>query len=341
MSLLGNVLAIGERLPMPDPMSRAAIRWLVARSGKQLADVAPDATMAFARAMRTLPIATDTILANRQHYEVPTEFFELVLGPQLKYSCCLFSDPQMGLADAEAHALAETATRAALEDGQRVLELGCGWGSLSLWVARRFPKSSITCVSNSHTQRNYIERRMALEGLSNLTVVTADMNSFATARHFDRIVSVEMFEHMSNWHELLKRIGGWLAPDGRLFIHVFAHRSSPYRFTQASEGDWIGEHFFSGGIMPSHDLLRACVGMFEIEAEWRWKGDHYRRTAESWLANFDKNVDQIDKILESTYGAQAALWHRRWRLFFLATAGLFGFNNGDDWGVSHYRLSAH
>jgi len=340
MTLLGGLLAIGERLPLPDPMSRAAIHWLVARTGKQLAETPPDVTAGFARTMDALPIAADTNLANRQHYEVPTEFFKLVLGPQLKYSCCRFDDPPSSLAAAEERALAETVRNADIADGQQIIDLGCGWGSLSLWMARRFPHSRILSISNSHTQRAHIEKQIASEGLSNIRVVTADMNAFTTEDRFDRIVSVEMFEHMANWPELLRKIHGWLAPDGRLFIHVFAHKASPYRFNQANDGDWIGQHFFTGGVMPSHDLLRLCAGQFAVEEEWRWNGDHYRRTAEAWLANFDNNADQIGRVLERTYGHQAALWHRRWRLFFLATAGLFGFNHGDDWGVSHYRLRA-
>lgn len=340
MTLLGGLLALGERLPLPDPLSCAAIHWLVARTGKQLAATPPDVTADFARAMDALPIAADTNLANRQHYEVPTEFFELVLGPQLKYSCCRFDEPPSSLAAAEERALAETVQNADIADGQQIVDLGCGWGSLSLWMARRFPHARILSVSNSHTQRAHIERQIAGEGLSNIRVVTADMNAFTTEDRFDRIVSVEMFEHMANWPELLRKIHRWLAPDGRLFIHVFAHKASPYRFSQADDGDWIGQHFFTGGLMPSRDLLRLCAGQFVVEKEWRWNGDHYRRTAEAWLANFDNNADQIGRVLEATYGRQAALWHRRWRLFFLATAGLFGFNHGDDWGVSHYRLRA-
>lgn len=338
MSLLGSVLTLGEKLPLPDPMSRAAVHWLVQRTGKRLAEAPFDLTVDFARTMEALPIAVDTIVANHQHYEVPTEFFELVLGPQLKYSCCRFDEPQMGLAAAEEHALAETAQNADVADGQQIIDLGCGWGSLSLWMARRFPHARILSVSNSLTQRAHIERQIARDGLANIRVVTADMNAFTTQNRFDRVVSVEMFEHMANWPGLLRKIHEWLEPDGRLFVHVFAHKASPYRFSQADDGDWIGQHFFTGGTMPSHDLLRLCARQFAIEKEWRWNGGHYRRTAEAWLANFDANADRIDRVLEATYGNQAALWRRRWRLFFLATAGLFGFNHGNDWGVSHYRL---
>lgn len=339
MSLLGNTIALAERLPLPDSLSAAAIDWLVSRTKESLSQAPVDATSAFAKSMRDLPVAVSTVLANRQHYELPTEFFKLVLGPRLKYSCCLFTDPNMSLLAAEDLALAETARNAALNDGQRVLDLGCGWGSLSIWMAKRFPRSSILSVSNSHSQHDHLERLKRTDGLSNLTVLTADMNSFATDQRFDRIVSVEMFEHMSNWHELLRRMQNWLAPNGRVFLHVFTHKSCPYRFDHRDDRDWIGQHFFTGGIMPSHNLLRACCEKFEVEAEWRWSGENYQRTAQAWLANFDARSDQVSPILARVYGPQAAVWHRRWRLFFLATARLFGFNSGNDWGVSHYRLA--
>ena len=338
MSLVGKTLAVGERLPLPDTMARAAMQWLVSRTQQQLDTVQPSATLDFARAMKELPVAASTAVANAQHYEVPTDFFELVLGPRLKYSCCLFPNPQTNLPEAEDLALAETARHASLADGQRILELGCGWGSLALWMAGRYPKARILAVSNSVTQRRYIERQAALRGLSNLRVVTADMNAFTTSDRFDRIVSVEMFEHMSNWPQLLRRINGWLADDGRLFVHVFAHTASPYRFDAADDRDWIARHFFTGGIMPSRALLGACAELFDIEQEWRWNGQHYARTAKLWRASLDANAQKVGVVLREAYGSDAALWQRRWRLFFLATEVLFGFNQGNDWGVSHYRL---
>lgn len=339
MSIVGRALDLGERLPLPDTISRAAIKWIIGRTQQRLAS-AVDVTPGFSLGMRGLPIAAATAQANEQHYELPTEFFELALGPQLKYSCCLFSDDQSDLAVAEECALAETAANAALADGQQILELGCGWGSLSLWMAGRFPNARILSVSNSYTQRDYIECQAAAWELSNLKVVTADMNDFTTNGPFDRVISVEMFEHMSNWPELLSRIHDWLDPDGRLFIHVFSHTTSPYRFDASDDRDWIARHFFTGGIMPSHGLLRACADLFEVEAEWRWNGENYARTARAWLANLDANSESVTAILEKTYGPRARLWLRRWRLFFLATEGLFGFNHGNDWGVSQYRLKS-
>jgi cyclopropane-fatty-acyl-phospholipid synthase len=278
--------------------------------------------------------------ANAQHYEIPAAFFALVLGPRRKYSCCLYARGTETLAEAEALALDETIAHADLRDGQTILELGCGWGSLSLAMAARFPKADITAVSNSASQRAFIETEAATRGLRNLTVVTADMNDFTPSGRFERIVSVEMFEHMTNWRALLSRMSGWLQPGGRLFLHVFSHRSQPYRFDHTDKTDWIAQHFFTGGIMPSHDLIRQFDDIFTLDEAWQWSGRHYQRTARDWLANFDANSEAIDVILQDVYGRDAALWKRRWRLFFLATEGLFGHAGGQEWGVSHYRLRA-
>jgi cyclopropane-fatty-acyl-phospholipid synthase len=344
MTLLAAATTLFERMPLPDAVSRAGVDFLVGRTSRRLASPDPAAVSAFARAMARRPIAEHVEAANAQHYEVPAEFFELVLGPQRKYSSCLYDesglrdDSGASLAAAEERALSETAAHADLADGQRILELGCGWGSLSLWMARRYPAARIVAVSNSQSQRRFIETKAAAEGLSNLSVVTADMNAFAPPQVFDRIVSVEMFEHIANWRALLARARGWLAPDGRLFIHVFSHRHSPYAFDHADKADWIAQHFFTGGVMPSHDLIREFPDLFTVEADWRWDGVHYARTLLDWLVNFDRNEDAIAPILRATYGADARLWKRRWRLFFLASAGLFGHRDGREWAVSHYRL---
>jgi cyclopropane-fatty-acyl-phospholipid synthase len=225
-----------------------------------------------------------------------------------------------------------------LADGQSILELGCGWGSLSLWMARLYPNSKIIAVSNSHSQRMYIQGEGAARGLKNLSVLTADMNGFDPRQQFDRIVSVEMFEHMMNWRELIGRLRSWLEPDGRFFMHVFSHRCGAYLFDRTDEEDWIAQHFFTGGVMPSHHLIRQYSDLFEVEKEWRWSGEHYQRTALDWLANFDKHRAEIERILRDVYGADTALWMRRWRWFFLATSGLFGYAGGSEWGVSHYRM---
>jgi len=342
MSLTSIATRAVERTPLPDAITRLGVGYLVGRARRQLGagSGGAEAEAEFVRGMQARPIAENTAEANAQHYEVPAEFFRLVLGPHLKYSSGLYRDAATSLAQAEADALAETCLHADLADGQDVLELGCGWGSLSLWMARCYPASRITSVSNSRSQKAAIDAAAQAQGLTNLTVVTADMNEFKTETLFDRVVSVEMFEHMSNWQGLLARVAIWLKPTGRLFLHVFTHAGAPYRFDHADGDDWIAQHFFTGGIMPSHGLIRRFPELFEVEAEWRWSGDHYRRTANDWLANFDRNAAAIDVILRETYDVDAALWRRRWRLFFLATAGLFGERGGDVWGVSHYRLLA-
>jgi cyclopropane-fatty-acyl-phospholipid synthase len=340
LSLTALATLAAERAPLPDPLARLGVGLLVGRARRQLESGTAEAEEAFARAMPAHAIAENPAAANAQHYEVPAAFFRHVLGPHLKYSSCLYDEGGVSLAQAEARALQETCLHADLADGQDILELGCGWGSLSLWMAARYPASRITAVSNSASQRASIEADARARGLSNLSVITADMNAFEPHGRFDRVVSVEMFEHMSNWRELLARVAAWLKPSGRLFLHVFTHRTSPYRFNLADRDDWIAQHFFTGGIMPSHGLIRQFPDLFEVEAEWRWSGDHYRRTAEHWLENFDRNAAAIDVILKETYGADATVWRRRWRLFFLATAGLFGEQGGSVWGVSHYRLRA-
>jgi len=337
MNPIAAAIRAVEATPLPDPVTRAGIDFLVGSRLRSLAS-APNIDAAFALAMSAHPIAEHTDVANQQHYELPPRFFELTLGPRRKYSCCLYPTGKETLAEAETRALEETIAHADLADGQTILELGCGWGSLTLFMARRFPNARIVAVSNSAPQRRHIEAQAEAAGLANLRVVTADMNDFQPTDRFDRIVSVEMFEHMANWKALLGRARSWLNPDGRLFLHVFSHRSQPYRFDRNDRTDWIAQHFFTGGIMPSHGLIHHFLDCFAIEEQWRWSGRHYQRTAEQWLACFDANRAEIDAVLRDVYGDQARLWRRRWRLFYLATAGLFGHANGEEWGVSHYRL---
>jgi cyclopropane-fatty-acyl-phospholipid synthase len=339
MSIVQTMIEVGENVPWPDTLTRAAINWLVGRTRRTLSGSSTDADHRFARDMAPYPIAVNVEEANAQHYEIPAGLFELVLGPQRKYSCCLYNAGTDTLAAAEERALDVSAEHAALADGQRILELGCGWGSLSLWMARQYPSARITSVSNSHSQRAFIAATARTQGLSNLDVVTADMNDLTPAGRFDRVVSVEMFEHMANWRPLLQRMRDCLEPDGRMFMHVFTNTHASYRFAADDKNDWIAQHYFTGGIMPSHDLIRFFPDCFTVDAEWRWNGRHYQRTAQDWLRNFDRNADAIFEILKGVYGRDARLWQRRWRLFFLATAGLFGHAGGEEWGVSHYRLT--
>jgi cyclopropane-fatty-acyl-phospholipid synthase len=339
MSFITPLITAFEAAPAPDFMRRAAINLLVDGARRSLSGPQAMDGARFAEEMDGRPIAEHADAANAQHYEVPAALFEKALGPNLKYSCCLFPTGRETLAEAEEAALIETAARAGLEDGHEILELGCGWGSLSLWMAATFPGSRITSVSNSASQRAFIEARARERDLSNLTVVTCDMNAFDTDKgRYDRVVSIEMFEHMANWRALLGRVRRWLKPDGRLFLHVFTHRAHPYRFNLDDPTDWIGKYFFSGGIMPSHDLAFQFPDLFTVEADWRWNGEHYARTARAWLERFDAAREALTPVLKATYGAEAGLWRTRWRLFFLATEGLFGHAGGEEWGVSHYLM---
>jgi cyclopropane-fatty-acyl-phospholipid synthase len=338
MSFISSIIGTAERVPLPDLVIRAAIQRLCSRTATRLARGNAESDAVFADEMAARAIAGHTDTASSQHDEVPAAFFGTVLGPNRKYSSCFYKQPRSTLQEAEEEALRQTVEHADLADGQSILELGCGWGSLSLWMARQFTHSDIAAVSNSPSQRQYIETEAAARGLNNLRVITSDVNVFDPQRRFDRIVSVEMFEHMMNWRESLSRVKSWLAPDGRFFMHIFTHRSGAYLFDRADGEDWIAQHFFTGGVMPSHHLIRQYADLFEVEKEWRWSGTHYQRTALDWLDNFDSHRDEIEGILRDVYGSDTALWMRRWRWFFLATAGLFGYADGSEWGVSHFRM---
>ena len=335
--------AILERDVLPDPLVRAGIRQILRRRLREERERDEDRQRQklerFVAELRSSPIAVQTGAANAQHYEVPAEFFALVLGPRMKYSCGLW-DGQRSLVGAEDAMLAVTCERAELTDGQRILDLGCGWGSLTLYMAERFPGASIVAVSNSASQRLFIERRAADRGLQNVRVVTADMNDFAPADRFDRVVSVEMFEHMRNYATLLARVAAWLAADGKLFIHIFSHCRFAYPYEVRGPSDWMAEHFFSGGTMPSDDLLYHFQDHLAIEAHWRIGGTHYQHTANAWLAKMDANRAAVDDVFARVYGPGAVTqWRARWRMFFMACAELFGYRGGTEWMVSHYRFA--
>jgi cyclopropane-fatty-acyl-phospholipid synthase len=336
-------IALAERGWIPDPLVRAGIRRLLRERLVAESARAADPEAALDRLVREMArseVAPVPQLANRQHYEVPAEFYEVVLGRHLKYSSGLWAPGAASLDEAEAAMLALTCERAGLADGQRILDLGCGWGSLTLFAAERHPGARITAVSNSASQGAFIRARAAARGLGNVEVVTADMNRFAPAGRFDRVVSVEMFEHMRNWPELLRRVRGWLEPGGRLFVHVFAHRRLAYPFEVDGDGDWMARHFFTGGLMPSHDLLSRLAGPFQVEARWLVPGTHYQRTAEAWLERLDAGWPRAVAALERALPrGEAELQARRWRIFFLACAELFGFAGGQEWVVSHHRLA--
>ena len=290
--------------------------------------------------LRSSAIAIETDAANRQHYELPPAFFQLCLGKHLKYSSCFWDETTPDLASAEARMLALCSERAELADGQRILELGCGWGSLTLWMAQRFPCSKITAVSNSIPQREYILARCRELGIDNVQVITCDVNALELeVGEFDRVVSIEMFEHMRNYQQLLAHIGQWLVPGGKLFVHIFCHRDLLYPFEAQGEDNWMGRHFFTGGLMPAADTLLHFQDELSIEQRWLLSGQHYERTANAWLDNQDRNRDAVLDILERAYGKpQGKLWNQRWRMFWMACAELFGYDEGREWMVAHYRF---
>lgn len=316
-------LRLAEAGIVPDGVVRPAIRWLNVLKLRELSRVELSTVL---RRLDESPIAVHCDLANQQHYAVPPEFFQLVLGPRLKYSCCWWDRGTTDLAAAEEAMLDLYCHRARLEDGQAVLDLGCGWGSLALYLAGRFPSSRILALSNSSEQRTFIEARAP----SNLTVVTCDVNDFAPSERFDRIVSIEMLEHVRNYGRLFPRLAESLEPGGLLFTHVFCHREHAYLFDARSEADWIERNFFSGGVMPSAHLLAYRCAPLVPEAFWPVPGHHYEKTANAWLARLDARADQALELL----GSRRALV--QWRLFFLACAELFGYRGGSEWMVAHH-----
>ena len=341
MSLTNFFIDLAERGIVPDFLIRAGIRSLCK---KRLQQCHADDCEKNAELNEKYIVDSDnskmavlTDKANEQHYEVPAEFYRYALGKNFKYSCCYYESEKDSLDDAEDRALELTCLHAKLENGQTVLELGCGWGSLSLWMAKNYPDSKITSISNSNSQREYILGQANERGLKNLEVRTEDINEFETKNSFDRVVSVEMFEHVRNHRELFKRIHGWLNPGGKLFTHVFCHRSSSYPFEVEGEDDWMSKHFFSGGTMPADELFIRISGQLELENRWRWSGEHYAKTSEDWVTNIDNARSEILKLFSRDLSmAESHRTFHRWRIFFLACAETFGFRNGQEWWVSHY-----
>ena len=346
MQVTSLAISWSERGLVPDYAIRAGIRRLVERRLEEIraddCEIGAEHESRFVEHMNAAPIALMPELANQQHYEVPAEFFRHCLGRHCKYSACYWASDTQSLDQAEALALQLTCEHAALADHQQILELGCGWGSLTLWMAEHYPHSDIVAVSNSNSQREYIMAEAGRRGLPNVRVVTCDMNNFKPAdfgisHAFDRIVSVEMFEHMRNYHLLYARIHDWLVPGGRFFKHIFVHRLTPYAFEAAGDDDWMSRFFFSGGIMPSDDLPLRFQDKLKLLRLWRWDGTHYEKTANAWLANMDAAAEQIRPILETTYGEQdAEMWRNRWRIFYMSCAELFGLRSGQEWWVTHY-----
>ena len=341
MPFINTSLSLAEKGLLPDSIIRAGIRKLVATRLTDISanncEVGSKIFADFAANMRQANIAEVPQLANAQHYEVPAEFFHYCLGNQRKYSSCFWLPDTIDLDDAEILALQQTCDHADIQDGQQVLELGCGWGSLSLWMATHYPNAQITGVSNSNSQREAIMQTAKSLGVTNLTIITADMNVFEAPSTYDRVVSVEMFEHMRNWQVLYGKVAAWLKPHGKFFKHIFVHRNTPYLFEVQGNDDWMSEFFFSGGMMPSDDLPLHFQDALKIKQRWRWDGTHYEKTANAWLQNMDANKEAITPILAATYGAEnVEMWRNRWRMFYMACAELFGYHNGQEWWVTHY-----
>jgi cyclopropane-fatty-acyl-phospholipid synthase len=339
-------MSLVEKGLVPDAVIRHGIRRLLAQRLVEEDRGDPEAQqthfMKLVEMLRESPVAIETAAANAQHYEVPAAFYQKVLGKHLKYSSCYYPPGVTSLDDAEAEMLRITTERAQLQNGERILELGCGWGSLSLYMAAKYPDAQITGVSNSNSQREFIMAQAKARGLHNLNIITCDANvlSFSADTQFDRVVSVEMFEHMRNYQTLLQRISTWLRPGGTLFVHIFTHKEYAYPFEVRDDSDWMAKYFFTGGIMPSDDLLLYFQDNLKLRNHWQVNGQHYQKTAEGWLSNMDAHRDQIMLVFIATYGASQALkWWNYWRVFFMSCAELWGYNQGREWLVSHYLFA--
>ncbi|GAB4123355.1 MAG: cyclopropane-fatty-acyl-phospholipid synthase family protein [Wenzhouxiangellaceae bacterium] len=342
---MAALIDLAERGLLPDSLIRYGMRRLMRnRLQAHYADGIEAQTQAYRELLQELrqsPVAIETDAANEQHYMVPTDFFKLVLGKHLKYSCALWPDGVSDLDQAEQAMLQLYGQRAGLADGQNILELGCGWGSLTLWMAANYPGAHITAVSNSSSQREHIEAQARARGLDNVQILTADVNHFTPPQQdYDRIVSIEMFEHMRNYQTLLQRVASWLADDGRLFVHIFCHHRLMYPFETEGEHNWMGKYFFTGGLMPALDTLLHFQQDLLLEDLWAVDGRHYEKTSNAWLALLDQRSAEVLEVCRQTYGdAQAKIWRQRWRMFFMACAELFGMHHGREWLVGHYLFS--
>lgn len=339
-----NIDSLLEKNLLPDFLIRNGIRRLLRerlREEKKSSDNEQQLHYdELIRICKSSPVAIETKAANEQHYEVPTAFYKYCLGPNLKYSSAFYKEGVTDLGEAEQEMLGLTCERAGLKDGMDILELGCGWGSLTMWMGKHYPNAKITAVSNSRTQKEYIDATAKSRGINNITIITADMNQFSTEKKFDRVVSVEMFEHMRNHGELLKSVSSWMKDDAKLFVHIFVHKKYLYFFESKNENDWMSRYFFTGGMMPDFHYFSNWREHLHVEKDWKVSGIHYSKTSEAWLKNMDARKKEIIPLFEKTYGKEnAKKWWSYWRVFYMACAELWGYDNGDEWFVGHYLLS--
>ncbi|GAA4345320.1 SAM-dependent methyltransferase [Kangiella taiwanensis] len=342
--MIKTIISMMESGTLPDTVIRAGIRKLCKQrlEEEHINDIEAQSEQydRFLQELRRSDIAIKTDKANEQHYEVPADFYLLSLGEHLKYSGCLWDENTQTLSEAEENMLELYTKRGEFVDGQSILELGCGWGSLTLYLAKKYPNSQITTISNSSSQRQFIESKAKERGLSNIEVITVDINQFETDKTFDRIVSIEMFEHIRNYQQLFQRIEQWLNDEGKVFLHIFCHRYLMYPFEEEGDDNWMGKYFFSGGQMPAADTFLHFQGNLDLEKRWLLSGKHYEKTSNAWLENTDKNKDSILSVFEKVYGEkEAKIWLQRWRIFFMSCAELFGLHNGNEWLIAHYRFS--
>jgi cyclopropane-fatty-acyl-phospholipid synthase len=345
--MIDQFIKVMERGHVPDSAIRFGIRKLCKTRLEELSvhslEAKEDQARKYREGLRASPLAVHTKAANEQHYELPPEFFLHVLGKNLKYSSCYWDENTTNLDDAETLALRISCERAQIHDGMRILELGCGWGSLTLHMAKTYPKSKIVAISNSAPQKAFIDSEAKKRNLTNVHVLTRDVSQLESLAlefdSFDRVMSIEMFEHFKNYEILLSKISDVLTPNGKLFVHIFTHKDYSYPFETEGEDNWMGKYFFTGGQMPSHRLLMEFQRDLQLQDTWAWDGVHYQKTSEAWLENMDANKESIKELFKSTYGNESVEWFNRWRVFFMSCAELFGYEKGAQWGVSHYLFN--
>ncbi len=336
-SLIDTLIGSGR---LPDFVIRLGIKFLNKRRLQEhyslSSEIRHEKLKEFMLQLKTGPISVNTKTTNAQHYELPTEFFKIVLGPKLKYSCSYFNSKKDTLAEADENMLNIYLQRAKIKNSDEILELGCGWGSLTVYMATQFPKSKITAISNSSVQKKYIDQLLKKRKIKNVNVITSDFNDFSTQKKFDKVVSIEMFEHIRNYEKAFQKVHSFLKKGGQCFIHIFAHREIAYPFEVKDDSDWMSKYFFTGGTMPSNHLFTYFCHPLKINDHWVVNGKQYTYTADKWLENMDANKERVLKIFQDVYEDEYKIWYQYWRIFFMSVAELFGYKNGNEWVINHY-----